>query len=201
MKKLILAGAAAATLGVAAPAQAAAPTTCQGYAVTVLNSSINPWDKCAGFYDANIFSSSPGDVILQKEGVAFLGGTFDGNFGALFGFGSLGDDSNGARTVQFGKTFYGTTIIGMHFGNIGLADKKTDYGNVSAFYRFDFGDAGASSLTFVESRGLSNLWVYSSENPPAVPEPATWALLILGFGAVGGALRASRKQRVALRYA
>lgn len=34
----------------------------------------------------------------------------------------------------------------------------------------------------------------------AVPEPSAWALMILGFGAVGGALRASRKQRTALRY-
>lgn len=34
-----------------------------------------------------------------------------------------------------------------------------------------------------------------------VPEPATWALFILGFGAVGGALRRSRKVRAALTYA
>ncbi len=31
----------------------------------------------------------------------------------------------------------------------------------------------------------------------AVPEPATWAMMVLGFGAVGGALRARRKVRVA----
>lgn len=35
----------------------------------------------------------------------------------------------------------------------------------------------------------------------AVPEPATWAMLILGFGVVGGALRRSRKPRPALIYA
>jgi hypothetical protein len=34
-----------------------------------------------------------------------------------------------------------------------------------------------------------------------VPEPSAWALLILGFGAVGGALRRSRKVRVTLTYA
>ena len=33
----------------------------------------------------------------------------------------------------------------------------------------------------------------------AVPEPATWGLMILGFGLIGGALR--RRQKVAVRYA
>ena len=35
----------------------------------------------------------------------------------------------------------------------------------------------------------------------AVPEPATWALLLVGFGAIGGAMRASRrKSRVSVAY-
>ena len=32
-------------------------------------------------------------------------------------------------------------------------------------------------------------------NTTAVPEPATWALLIFGFGAVGGALRSAKKRQ------
>lgn len=35
----------------------------------------------------------------------------------------------------------------------------------------------------------------------AVPEPASWGLLIPGFGAVGSALRGTRKRRVALKFA
>lgn len=34
-------------------------------------------------------------------------------------------------------------------------------------------------------------------NAGAVPEPATWAMLILGFGAVGGAMRRRAKAKVA----
>ena len=34
----------------------------------------------------------------------------------------------------------------------------------------------------------------------AVPEPGSWALMILGFGITGSALRGSRKRRVALTY-
>lgn len=192
MKKLaFLAAAVGASMAAASPAQAVAPQTCVGYATTI----VNGWLGCAGFYNQNIFSNSAAHVAAQQEGVSFLGGTFDGDFGALFGFPNLGDNSNGARTIQFGQTFYGKTIIGAHFGNIGLPQDA--YQNVSVFYLFDFGPTGASSLTFVESRGLSNLYVY---NGNAVPEPATWAMLILGFGIVGGTLRNARKRRPALNY-
>ena len=45
------------------------------------------------------------------------------------------------------------------------------------------------------------LTVNTLEIAGGVPEPGTWALLILGFGAVGSALRRSKKHRVSLAYA
>lgn len=42
----------------------------------------------------------------------------------------------------------------------------------------------------------------SIASTPAVPEPATWAMMIGGFGMVGGAMRsARRKQKVSVSYA
>ena len=35
----------------------------------------------------------------------------------------------------------------------------------------------------------------------AVPEPGTWALLLIGFGAIGAGMRARRRTRVTIRYA
>lgn len=35
----------------------------------------------------------------------------------------------------------------------------------------------------------------------AVPEPASWLLMILGFGAIGGMMRAKRREAVRVRYA
>jgi PEP-CTERM motif len=34
-----------------------------------------------------------------------------------------------------------------------------------------------------------------------VPEPSTWAMLILGFGVIGGAMRSARRQSVRVTYA
>lgn len=36
---------------------------------------------------------------------------------------------------------------------------------------------------------------------PGIPEPATWAMMILGFGLIGGAMRSARRQTVRVTYA
>src|SRR5690606_5070816 len=35
---------------------------------------------------------------------------------------------------------------------------------------------------------------------PAVPEPATWLMMILGFGLVGGVMRAKRNEKLTVSY-
>ncbi len=59
--------------------------------------------------------------------------------------------------------------------------------NLSGLFSKGKGD-GFSHITFFNSR------------VPAVPEPSTWAMLILGFGAVGGAMRSARKRRTTLSF-
>lgn len=45
-------------------------------------------------------------------------------------------------------------------------------------------------------------YAFRIDTVAAVPEPATWALMLLGFGFVGGALRsAKRRQKVTVSYA
>lgn len=46
----------------------------------------------------------------------------------------------------------------------------------------------------------ANFRVTGSVLAAAVPEPASWALMILGFGAMGGLLRRRRHQQVALKF-
>lgn len=65
-------------------------------------------------------------------------------------------------------------------------------------------DTKFSSIKFISSRqpgslaindvfGIDNVW---RSQIGAVPEPATWAFMIFGFGAIGGAMRRQRKARV-----
>lgn len=62
-------------------------------------------------------------------------------------------------------------------------------------------DTKFSSINFISSRqpdslaindvfGIDNIW---RSQIGAVPEPATWAFMIFGFGAIGGAMRRQRK--------
>jgi hypothetical protein len=67
------------------------------------------------------------------------------------------------------------------------------------------------ALQTIGSSATQGFWAQSSgisaarlniELASAVPEPATWAMMLLGFGFVGGVMRsAKRKQKVAVSYA
>lgn len=161
---------------------------------TVVSGAID----CQGFFAGNIFSQS--GASTQQTAVAALGGSFGGTFG------SLTSGSLSGSTVSFGKMLYGQTIVGMHFGNIANPDNLTfvsrgNNENVSVLWLFDLGATGASGITLLNTRGFSNAALYSTAAAvPPVPEPSTWAMLILGFGVVGGAMRAARTRHTRLAF-
>jgi|GEM_PF-2878190 len=99
-------------------------------------------------------------------------------------------------TINFGQTLYGLTVVGFHVGGAGGGGGIGYQG--TAFYLFDAGTTGIASFNFVMP-GLSNAALYATGKAPppippvvAVPEPASWALMILGFGTAGAMLRRRR---------
>ena len=94
--------------------------------------------------------------------------------------------SGSSSPIDFGVTLFGLNIIGAHFGNV-----AGSAGNVSVFWLIDFGATGGT-LTLDDTQGWSNAVLYT---PPGVPEPATWAMMLLGFGAAGAALRRSSRRK------
>jgi len=64
--------------------------------------------------------------------------------------------------------------------------------------------AGIGSLTFTFTPGeqdLREIRVIPQSVLPSVPEPATWAMMLIGFGGIGGTLRARRRASVWLAAA
>ncbi len=65
--------------------------------------------------------------------------------------------------------------------------------------RITFAMTGLNEITQVRFRGTGNAFEYDTiaVQAGAVPEPASWAMLITGFGLIGSALR-RRRRRVAM---
>ena len=142
---------------------------------------------CAGYYSGNLLNGSAEDIANQQAAIDSLPGDFqfDGDWGALAG-NTILTLTNGNQ-LNFGETMFGLTIIGAHFGNV-----AGDAGNVSVFWLFDFGTEGADFVTLDDPTGWSNATLYTTGS--GVPEPATWAMMLFGFGAAGTALRRSRRR-------
>jgi hypothetical protein len=141
---------------------------------------------CAGFYDGNVLSGSVqnGDIAAQTAALAALGITFT-DFNDY-----LKIDTSDATFLDFGQELYGETIIGIHFGN------GSGVGNSTGFFEFNFtSPVNGISLNIPGSSGVV---LYLTQTPPpppsSVPEPATWAMMLLGFGAAGVAMRRGRRK-------
>lgn len=61
--------------------------------------------------------------------------------------------------------------------------------------------AGTYTLTFAGLATTDDTAFIDKVSLSAVPEPATWAMMLLGFGLVGAGLRSRRKQSVRVTYA
>ncbi|MEL6874164.1 MAG: PEPxxWA-CTERM sorting domain-containing protein [Pseudomonadota bacterium] len=96
---------------------------------------------------------------------------------------SLGTTNGADETLAFGSdgTLYGHGDDGFLYTIDLMTLTGTQIGATAS--NFVFGMAAQQNL-----RG-------------AVPEPATWAFMILGFGAIGGAMRRQRKANVKVSYA
>ena len=95
------------------------------------------------------------------------------------------------NTLSFGGPG-GVTFTGSQLGAIsGAADGNQTAANTNGRFIFDF-SAPVTSATFSST---SNAFEVASVAGIAVPEPSTWALMLVGFGMAGATVRGSRRQR------
>jgi hypothetical protein len=179
MKKFLMIGAAVATLTAAQSASAAT----QVAACTSGPSCVINFDGVAGtFGNANVISAPFADSYAFDLGTGLFSLTlttlFTGNVGS-------------AQDINFNLVSLSRSGTGgaVSVPLIPATDEIYQLQNLSV-------TAGQYILR-LEGRGASNINAsYSGTlnfSPAAVPEPATWALMILGMGAVGFAMRRRRK--------
>ncbi|WP_308517187.1 PEPxxWA-CTERM sorting domain-containing protein [Sphingomonas flavescens] len=208
MKKLVLALCAMGAATLATPAMAAN---------TVDTTIVDPCSAgyvqgavaCQGYYGKNWITGGVGSATTQEQMdaiYALLNGTaqvgdlkptdntnsytppYTGDFSHVL---AAVTGLSGANQFVF-SNFYmtGLTVVGAHFGNNTDSDKN----NVTAFWLVDLGATPTNAISLNGSGdGTSNAQVFATNVRPAVPEPATWAMMLLGFGAIGMASRRSRK--------
>ena len=117
-------------------------------------------------------------------------------FGQIF-FNNVPGTFNGVNQTA-GSISFGTGIASAFqitgsaagFAQFGGDDVFTGAFNAPVFSPGTFTFGGFSRGTLTVSRAVA-----------AVPEPATWAMLILGFGLIGGAMRRRRTMNVNVSYA
>jgi hypothetical protein len=86
-------------------------------------------------------------------------------------------------------------------GSTGLVDNLQTFSITGGSGRFagaTGGFLGTGTITFAPGKPpLSQLTFRGEINAPGIPEPASWALLIVGFGIAGSALRNAAQRRLA----
>jgi len=198
MRTTIFAAAAASVmaigLGVATPAAAAKGDFLGGCALTdLVTTNAN---ACGGFYQGNLLSNSPTDVAIQTSALAALGLVWDGTL-------EEAQLTLNSPTINFVTPLNGLTYIGVHWGKGGGQDQgpKNVSGGATAFYRLNLGPNDNLDTILSKYGAQSGARLYRTADPcrdcgggggNEVPEPATWAMMIMGFGGVGAMLRRRR---------
>jgi hypothetical protein len=175
-----------------------------------------------GFEDAGIASGDAlpngyagydwsGFQLVDPVGEDLNGGWKNGVTGRWIAYNDMGGPASLSRAAGFdlnGASFVGAwrnglkiTATGFVGGVAAFAKVFTVDARAASAVRFDW--AGLSSVTFTstggtdvfdisgEQFGLDNLDV--SDVSSAVPEPATWGLMLIGFALVAGGLRRHRR--------
>ena len=141
---------------------------------------LESWDSTNG-------SPAPDLLTVTLDGVPILSGLTTNNAS-----GSV--DFFGGGTELFGSTeinqyqFYTDTLAGYNF--------FIPHTSSTLSLGFQAGGAGWQGGSD-EGFGLDafRILLRNDGQPGGVPEPATWAMLLLGFGLIGGAMRSPRRSR------
>lgn len=140
---------------------------------------------CSGGYTGNVLDNSPAAVDTQKAGLLAIGFIWDGTHFDAF---PKVSELHGATDIDFDWLLHGITYVGVHVGG-GAGGGQT------TFYKFDAGSTLDAFTLHLPSSSDAVLY-FTGPAPSPAPEPASWALMLGGFGTIGGVIRARRRATV-----
>ncbi len=172
----------------------------------------------------NFFANTSGSSVLYIASDGVSGGTFGdiataltanatninnfvGSGGGLF---SMGQSYGWLSALIPTLTVSGESLTGINLTAAGSAafPGLVNQDLSSGPYHYRFNNVGALPILGVGSQTNSAIILGSSGGsitnptpPGGVPEPSTWAMLILGFGAVGATLRRRQRQTARVSFA
>jgi PEP-CTERM motif len=159
---------------------------------------------CSGYFAGNLNGGSPDMIATAQSALKTLGYAWDGDMATVEKI-----ERFDGKEVEFALPLTGINFVSIHYGAGKGPDKVA--GGTTGFYKVD----AADGLFTLETRfgSLSNAILYLkptaidggsdfAASPDlggtsgAVPEPAVWMQLILGFGLVGFYRRRQQQKHV-----
>jgi hypothetical protein len=180
---LFIAAVSAAAL--AAPlSQANAAIVTKTYSITATNfESGAPTDPVTGMFTFTFDNAAP-ITLPSPAGLSVSGFNVAYNGPALFSFTKGSDMLIVGNNIGLGSFSVSPATPGFGFAMLGVSSTPT-----------------ISNFTYSAGGKLWHSSNVAITEVPAVPEPATWAMLLMGFGGMGFAMRRRPKMSTRVRFA
>jgi hypothetical protein len=179
-----------------AGATAVQATTLPPVVVACAPGDLNPAaTACSGFYAGNLLNNNATNLAYQTQALADLGFAWDG-----VTYENATNQPLGGADPIFSHLLDGVIYVGIHYGAGtgspgGALDPKK---NTTAFYKLTVDDTHTFELNYNASSGARYYFGAPCVGDGcgggnnSVPEPATWLMMIMGFGGVGAVIRRRR---------
>ena len=164
--------------------------------VNTTNTSMIYIPSSLGQVGGGINGTEEGILTTNAAGINAFLGAGGGLFSHTQSYGWLAALVPGIGVVQGGDTGLTLTAAGtsnfpgLNNGDLSSGPWHTNFTNIGALPVLATGSGGRAVIIGGSGGTIT------APPPGAVPEPATWAMMLLGFGMVGTAMRRSRKQTV-----
>ena len=152
----------------------------------------------------NEFQNNEANLITPPNSITFFGGggalmDVAAGFTTGFSFNYSAPFDGGLVTVWSGLDGTGTELASLNLPLTANGANNPDCGGKNYCPDVPFGVTFSGTAESVNFSGTANFIVYDDitlgSSSPGIPEPATWAMMLVGFGGLGAAMRSNRRKQ------